>query len=47
MAKGNGELARAVLGAVQAVIDSGEYAEILRRWHVADNAVPTAELISR
>lgn len=46
VAKGNGELARAVLGAVQAMIDSGEYADILHKWHVSDSAVPAAELIN-
>jgi polar amino acid transport system substrate-binding protein len=44
VAKNNGDLAKAVQGAVQALIKNGQYKEILDRWGVGAGAVTTSEL---
>lgn len=46
LAKGQGEFAEIVRGAVQSLIDDGTYAEILQRWDVADGAIPTSQVRS-
>lgn len=42
--KGQGTLAQAVRGALQAVIDDGTYTSILSRWGVSAGAVPTTKI---
>jgi polar amino acid transport system substrate-binding protein len=42
--KGSGGLAAAVQGAVQKLIDGGQYRAVLQRWNVTDGAVATARL---
>jgi polar amino acid transport system substrate-binding protein len=42
--KGDDDYAKAVQGAVQALMDSGRYAEILDKWGTASGAIETAEI---
>jgi polar amino acid transport system substrate-binding protein len=42
--KNSGTFSAAVQGAVQKLIDGGQYTAILKKWNVADGAVTTAEL---
>lgn len=44
LAKGQDDFAKAVQGAVQALIDDGTYATILEKWNVSNGAIPTAEV---
>jgi polar amino acid transport system substrate-binding protein len=46
IAKGQGQYAEAVRGAVQALMDDGTYQQILQKWNVTDGAIPTAEIRS-
>ncbi|MFP5019214.1 ABC transporter substrate-binding protein [Pseudonocardia phyllosphaerae] len=42
--KNDGQYAKAVQGAVQALIADGTYAKILDKWNVANGAVPTSQI---
>jgi polar amino acid transport system substrate-binding protein len=44
VAKNKGDLAKAVQGAVQALIDDGTYKKILDKWGVGAGAVAKSEL---
>lgn len=44
--KAKGDLAKALQGAVQALITDGTYKRILDKWGVADGAIPTSEIRS-
>jgi len=44
VAKDQPRLRNAVKAALDQLIDSGEYAEVLRRWNVADGAVTQASI---
>jgi polar amino acid transport system substrate-binding protein len=46
LAKGQGDYAKAVQGAVQSLIDDGTYAAILQKWNVSNGAIPTSEVRS-
>jgi polar amino acid transport system substrate-binding protein len=42
--KGQGEFAKAVQGAVQALIDDGTYGKIVDKWNGADSAIKTSQV---
>jgi polar amino acid transport system substrate-binding protein len=44
--KAKGQLAKAVQGAIQALISDGTYKRILDKWGVGDGAIPTSEIRS-
>jgi polar amino acid transport system substrate-binding protein len=44
VAKSRPELRNAVQGALQSLVDSGHYGQVLRTWNVADGAVPKATI---
>jgi polar amino acid transport system substrate-binding protein len=44
LAKGQGQFAEAVRGAVQSLMDDGTYAAILQKWNVANGTIPTSEV---
>jgi ABC-type amino acid transport/signal transduction systems, periplasmic component/domain len=46
LAKKQGDYAKAVQGAVQALITDGTYGRILETWNVSDGAIPTSEVRS-
>ena len=46
LAKNQGDYAKAVQGAVQALIGDGTYAAILKKWNVDAGAIPTSEVKS-
>ena len=46
LAKNQGDLAKAVQGAVQSLIDDGTYKTILDEWNVGDGAITTSEIRS-
>lgn len=46
LGKDQGDYAKAVQGAVQALIDDGTYKTILDKWNVADGAITTSEIRS-
>lgn len=46
LAKNQGDYAKAVQGAVQALIADGTYAKILEKWNVSNGGIPTSEVRS-
>jgi polar amino acid transport system substrate-binding protein len=44
--KNQAQFAEAVRGAVQALMDDGTYADILKKWNVSNGAIPTSEVRS-
>jgi polar amino acid transport system substrate-binding protein len=42
--KGSGDYAKAIQGAVQKLISSGSYLDVLKRWNIDSGAVTTAEI---
>lgn len=46
LAKSQADFAKGLQGAVQALIDDGTYAAILKKWNVSNGAIPTSEVRS-